>query len=254
MCGIAGISAKPGDLNARTLSSALLRKIEVRGRDATGVAFVDTRAAHRRDRVSGALRINKAPVSARAFIGSDKFDVDPAARTVLLHTRLATQGSTKRNVNNHPIVAGDVVGVHNGVLDNDREIFAEIKVERRGEVDSEAAFALLNWWTEHPTDILEAVQGRAALAWVDRRTGTDLHLARLEGSPLAVAMTAAGSLIFASTAILLEQALKEAKVGVEFVIELPEWSYLRVDHGRIVDYSASLRAEGGKEVRRAKQA
>jgi glucosamine 6-phosphate synthetase-like amidotransferase/phosphosugar isomerase protein len=61
---------------------------------------------------------------------------------VLGHTRMPTKGSRWRNVNNHPLVAGHVVGVHNGIIVNDDRIFAHTGLPRSGEVDSEVIFRL----------------------------------------------------------------------------------------------------------------
>jgi glucosamine 6-phosphate synthetase-like amidotransferase/phosphosugar isomerase protein len=67
--------------------------------------------------------------------------------TVMLgHTREPTKGSPQKNVNNHPIIRGDIIGVHNGTITNDDNIFAQqiIDGDRIGSVDSEAVIALLD--------------------------------------------------------------------------------------------------------------
>ena len=139
-------------------------------------------------------------------------------------------------MNNHPIVSGRIVGVHNGVLNNDKAIFDHLRgAERRGQVDSEAAFALIDQTKFRPTEVLESIKGRAALAWFDARDKRDLHLARLEGSPLVIGQTEAGSLFFASTMPLLVTACEKARVGLKWVEEVDPMTYMRIRKGEILE-------------------
>jgi len=72
------------------------------------------------------------------------------ARMSLGHCRKPSTGggaSADDNVNNHPIKVGDILGVHNGTLLNDDEIFKNLGCKRDGNVDSEAIFRLLNHYT-----------------------------------------------------------------------------------------------------------
>ena len=66
---------------------------------------------------------------------------------LLGHTRDPTKGSPQIPSNNHPIVRGDTIGIHNGTIKNDDEIFLrliDMKTSGRiGSVDSEAIFALI---------------------------------------------------------------------------------------------------------------
>ena len=88
--------------------------------------------------------------------------------------------------NNHPIPHGAIVGIHNGIIVNDEELFAEHGWERAEPemtVDSEAIFALAE---ERPGDAraLEELYGAMATAWLDRRAPAELFLARGVGRPL----------------------------------------------------------------------
>jgi glutamine---fructose-6-phosphate transaminase (isomerizing) len=224
MCGIAGYCLNPADhINAQSLTANLLMAIERRGTDATGMAWKD----------GDKYRVSKMPIPATEYVVQRGQEVPTDTRLAILHTRLATQGSPKRRENNHPIVCGPVVGVHNGHVLNDSHLFTRLGVSRRGQVDSEAAFALLAHTQWQPEQILDRLQGRAALAWLDRRTPNTLHLARVEGSPLAIGQTPKGSLIFASTAPLLLEAATYAGVEMDWVEEVHEYTYLRVVNGMI---------------------
>lgn len=89
--------------------SALATAAESRGTDATGIAYNS----------AGKLRIYKRPWPAHCM----RFCVPDDASVVMGHTRLTTQGSAKRNYNNHPFLGQTIDGpfalAHNGVLWND---------------------------------------------------------------------------------------------------------------------------------------
>ncbi len=61
------------------------------------------------------------------------------------HSRLATNGSQYRPENNQPILSGDIVTVHNGIIVNDRELWEKYKDwEAKSELDSEIFVKLLD--------------------------------------------------------------------------------------------------------------
>lgn len=229
MCGIAGFTlVRQDNLDARRVSRVLLNQIVTRGTDATGCSWVT------RDNGGITIRASKAPVAAQKFNGYQMMKA--TTRSAILHTRYATKGHQRNSLNNHPITSGPITGVHNGHLSNDDELFAETGASRRGQVDSEAAMALLASTKGHPTTVLPDLRGRAALAWFDARDRTPtLHLARCCDSPLCVAQTPAGSLLFASTQPLLLAAMRTLKVKAEFVQDVAEGTYLRVRNGRIIE-------------------
>ena len=231
MCGIAGFClSKDEHINARRVSMALLNQIVTRGEDATGAAWVQSDKASKK----ATIAVSKAPTPAYLFDPYLK-GMPNNSKRVILHTRWATQGTPQNNLNNHPIVSGKIVGVHNGVLSNDRQVFDYFRETRKAQVDSEAAFALLNRTTYSPAQVLRSLKGRAALAWLDARDKRDLHLARIDGSPLAIGTTVKGSLFFASTMPLLVAACDEAKVDLVWAEEIAEMNYLRIRNGEILE-------------------
>src|SRR4029453_2649176 len=112
MCGIAGYSLSDESRVDRTLAAqALLAGISERGADAVGYAF--------RGGDGGAM-VSKLRGGASALL--DEIEVPAAAAEVLLHVRDYTKGHPEIGANNHPIRHGSVVGVHNGIIQNDDEI------------------------------------------------------------------------------------------------------------------------------------
>lgn len=235
MCGIAGfsLSADVQRVDATTLTRALLLGIEHRGRDATGIAWHGVTKAD-----DGEVWIHKHNVRASQFVSHVNVT---GARAVIGHTRYATKGAPEARENNHPVEHDGIVLTHNGVIYNDDEVFAGLNgPERYGQVDSEAAAALI----AHAEDALDTpfheclplLEGSAALAWlkVDDRPGT-LHLARIASSPLVVAQTRLGSLLYASTRQAILEAAMKGGFRVKYINDLPEGSYLRVVNGRITE-------------------
>lgn len=230
MCGIAGFSIGRGDhrnVNCRQLAKHLLLAIQERGEDATGAAWSET------DGDSKAVMFAKLDIPAHEFVGSLKDLMPRHTRTAILHTRWATKGDPADLDNNHPIIVGDIVGIHNGVITNDDHLFAVEEWERIAEVDSEAIFHLINN-SKDPVPRLHRLQGRAAIAWLDTKEPDTLHLARMDGSPLFIGGTEHGSLVFASTEPLLREAAKAAEVKLMTVTEVNPFTYLKVQGGRIV--------------------
>lgn len=111
MCGLFGFSDLQHSLTekqASALANSLARASAVRGQDATGIAYVQ----------SGKLRIYKRPKPAARM----QLRLPKGTTQLLGHVRMTTQGSEKKNYNNHPfrgaLPGGDFALAHNGVLHN----------------------------------------------------------------------------------------------------------------------------------------
>ena len=118
MCGIAGYSVNPESGLDRTLSAqALLAGIAERGADAVGYAYRSGR---------GSVSVRKQRTGASQLL--DQIAVPTTATQVLLHVRDYTKGHPSIEQNNHPIRHGGVVGIHNGIIVNDDELFARLAV------------------------------------------------------------------------------------------------------------------------------
>lgn len=236
MCGIAGYSRvtdrKSSVKDGREFARALAIGIEDRGRDATGFGWVDPTTGH------PYYWKNQGAASKVAW----DVDLPSGIKTLIAHTRWATQGDPKFNENNHPVIAPGIVLVHNGVVDNDDDIIEAVDHDRLGRVDSEAIAALLSLGpaslgAAHPGELLEQVEGSAAIAWLDTDTPDSLHLARLSARPLALAWTKRGDLVFGSTPKNLEWVQKSMDTTFVRVETIPEGTYLRVVSGEVVERS-----------------
>jgi glucosamine 6-phosphate synthetase-like amidotransferase/phosphosugar isomerase protein len=224
MCGIAGVFLLPASRPAaqwqriRHLFTQTLLFNEERGRQAAGVASV------RRD---GTLHLFKQPVAAAQLVAHGRYRallaaLDRESVCLLGHTRWPTKGSRWNNANNHPLRAGHTVGVHNGIITNDDELFEAHGLDRRAQVDSEVIFRLLDsvdphtdggHYAERLVERVAQLEGTAATLSVDvRRPQTLVVLKR--GRPLCLHYAAdLRALFFSSRYLFLRKAFGHAVVA-----------------------------------------
>jgi glutamine phosphoribosylpyrophosphate amidotransferase len=224
MCGIAGFSLDPRSTVDRTLAAqALLAGIAERGADAVGYAH----RAH-----GAAIGVTKLRGGASALL--DELEVPGTASDALIHVRDFTKGPPEIEANNHPIRHGAVVGIHNGVIENDDALLEKYGLERAAPhmtVDSEAIFAVMEL-RRHDARTLSQLRGAMAAAWLDERNDPILYLARGRARPLWLG-TSDDGLFFASTqrALTIVAAALRTRVHVGSV---REGRLLHVVGGRVV--------------------
>ena len=196
MCGIVGIlGSKPV---ATDLVDAL-RRLEYRGYDSAGIATVENGHLERR-RAEGKLRNLEA-----------RLITEPLSGTIGIgHTRWATHGRpVERNA--HPHMTSKVSVVHNGIIENYRELKAELSASGHvfeTDTDTEAVVHLITAEMQKGLAPVEAV--RAALKRLEGAFALgiifaghdDLMIAARQGSPLALGH-GSGEMYLGSDAIAL---------------------------------------------------
>ena len=223
MCGIAGYSLSLESGVNRTLAAqVLLAAIAERGSDACGYAYRGPDLP---------LAVHKQRTGASELLGSVRL---PARATeALIHVRDYTKGHPSLPANNHPIRHGSVVGIHNGIVVNDEEIFAAHRFERAEPgmtVDSEAIFALVEE-AEGEASALDELYGSMATAWLDEREPERLFLARGVGRPLWIG-EGKDAVFFASTVEALD--LVERYAGGRLAkSEVAVGTLVTVEDGRV---------------------
>lgn len=180
MCGIVGILGR--EPVAERLIEALTR-LEYRGYDSAGVATLDANHLERR-RAEGKLKnlessLRRSPLAGHTGIG---------------HTRWATHGKPTE-YNAHPHTTDNIAVVHNGIIENFRELRAEL--EQKGarlvsDTDSEVVAHLVESYLREGYSPQKAVKAslprlRGMFALVFLFKGhDDLMIAARKGSPLAI--------------------------------------------------------------------
>jgi glucosamine--fructose-6-phosphate aminotransferase (isomerizing) len=180
MCGIVGILGR-GPVAEQLVDS--LKRLEYRGYDSAGVATIEGDHLERR-RAEGKLRNLEARLKADPLKG----------HTGIGHTRWATHGKPTEN-NAHPHATDNVAVVHNGIIENFRELRQMLEkqgAEFASETDTEVVAHLVDSYLLKGASPQEAVKaslpqlrGAFALAFVFRGHG-DLMIGARKGSPLAI--------------------------------------------------------------------
>ena len=178
MCGIV---ATTGRENAAPLIVEALGRLEYRGYDSSGIAFVNNGGIVRR-RAEGKLSNLISLLAASPLEG----------RTGLGHNRWATHGPPSES-NAHPHVAETVAVVHNGIIENYCELKSELGEKNfESDTDTEIIAHLLNESLRAGYEPLEAVREvmrrlRGAYAIALLFGGyEDMVIGACMGSPLVV--------------------------------------------------------------------
>jgi glucosamine 6-phosphate synthetase-like amidotransferase/phosphosugar isomerase protein len=145
MCGLTGIAVgkRYSDEELERVKELFTRTLlahEERGWEATGVSAIWPDSHY---------TVLKKPQRASEFIETGDYGNflrtwDKDVCTLLGHTRKPTKGSIWNEDNNHPIIVGDTLGIHNGTIKNDDLLFKNENLARKAEVDSEVIFSMLN--------------------------------------------------------------------------------------------------------------
>jgi len=180
MCGIVGILGR-APVAEQLVDS--LKRLEYRGYDSAGIATLEGGHLDRR-RAEGKLKNLEAKLRAQPLMGLSGIG----------HTRWATHGKPTEN-NAHPHATDNVVVVHNGIIENFREL--RLMLEQQGaqfssETDTEVVAHLVNSYLLKGSSPQEAVKaslpqlrGAFALAFLFKGH-SDLMIGARKGSPLAI--------------------------------------------------------------------
>jgi glucosamine--fructose-6-phosphate aminotransferase (isomerizing) len=196
MCGIVGILGR-GPVADQIVDS--LKRLEYRGYDSAGVATLEGDHIERR-RAEGKLKNLEARLAKQPLAG----------HTGIGHTRWATHGKPTEN-NAHPHATDNVAVVHNGIIENFRELREAL--EKTGavfktETDTEIVLHLVDSYLAKGINPVEAVKAslsqlRGAFALGFIFAGDEnLMIGARNGPPLAIGY-GAGEMYLGSDAIAL---------------------------------------------------
>ncbi len=132
MCGIVGYVGKH---NPKDFLLEGLKTLEYRGYDSAGIALKNNEETQIIKSV-GKIKFLEEKVNNSLLIDS---------KIGIAHTRWATHGAPTEN-NAHPHCVGKVTIVHNGIIENAREIKDKLKVNFNSDTDTEVAAALIDYY------------------------------------------------------------------------------------------------------------
>lgn len=228
MCGVIGI------VSAASVTQRLfegLQRMEYRGYDSAGICTIEDGTLARR-RAAGKLKHLQAELHAA-----------PLGGTVgIAHTRWATHGAPSA-INAHPHATHDVAIVHNGIIENFKELKSELVCAGRtleSETDSEVVAHLLSLELENgssPEDavsvVLPRLRGTFALIVVFRDS-PDLVVGARRGSPLVIGF-GDGENFLGSDAVALAPMTERVSY-----LEEGDWAVVRRDGVRIRDAQGNV--------------
>ena len=228
MCGLFGFSSYDEQpiKELSKLTNSLARQSAVRGMDAAGIAY--TR--------SGYITIQKDAKAADKMEFKHPDDI----KSVIGHTRHSTQGSEKKNYNNHPFLSNKIKNArfalaHNGVLWNDDELKVKYRLPKtKIETDSYVAVQLIEHKRTLDADSLkfmaEQVDGSFSFSILDDKN--NLYLVKGD-SPLSILhFPRLKMYVYASTDEILYRALINTNLLSE--IKSKDYEEIALKEGEIL--------------------
>ena len=203
VCALFGIHDYSNSFSSRQkniILSVLSQECQVRGTDATGIAFVRNKR----------LEIYKRPIPAYKM----RYNLPSNVKTVMGHTRMATQGSEKSNYNNHPFygrVRDDrFVLAHNGILHGEKDLRQSLHLPKTHiQTDSYVAVQIIEKENRVTFDSLtkmaETVRGSFAFTVLDKNN--NLYFIRGDNPICIYHFADRGFCLYASTEEILQKSL-----------------------------------------------
>lgn len=202
MCGIVGYIGK-GESKEILLKG--LEKLEYRGYDSAGIALLNSEGTHvfkEKGRIANLRDHMDNRINASVGIG---------------HTRWATHGiPSKNNAHPHQSQSKRFTIVHNGVIENDQKVKAELLADYcfNSETDTEAIVHLVEKFVFGGLPVLEAFQealnelkGSYAIAMLDNQNPSKIYVAKNK-SPLLIGV-GDGFNVIASDAMAMIQVTNQ---------------------------------------------
>jgi glucosamine--fructose-6-phosphate aminotransferase (isomerizing) len=224
MCGILGVVLHPDSRvsadSVESIVKALYLLSETRGKEASGFALTSGRT----------IKVGKRPIAASKLIKDRRFNEilrasleqrsTSGSYALIGHSRLVTNGAQEVFDNNQPIVSNGAVGIHNGIIVNDADIWRDhADLSRKFEVDTEVFLAVLSKELSSTGDLFAAaartfdqIKGTASVA-VMFEVLDQLLLATNNGSLYVLRSPKSKLIVFASEYYILSRLLESGGVG-----------------------------------------
>ena len=255
MCGIFGIiigeNFKLPPKQLMGLINSMFKLSESRGKEASGLAL----------RFNDSIYVLKEPITSSKLVRTSQYKnlfnqtlttqgydgVQLKGPIVVLgHSRLQTNGLSEINTNNQPVVKDGAVGIHNGIIVNDKKLWDSFSsIKKKYDVDTEVFLSLLQMFRSQGKSIVEAfrlvfehIEGSASVA-VQFDDSNTLVLASNTGSLYMSLNEKSKVLVFASEKYILEQTLDNKLLKNLF--DEKSVTQVKAGHGYILDLDLSTK-------------
>ena len=235
MCSIYGFVNYGNNVKGKQLKElvrALSVESEIRGTDASGIAYVK----------DGRMTIYKEPKPAHKM----KFYFPSDTKVLIGHTRMATHGSPKHNYNNHPFLGktkdGYFAFCHNGVIYNNRMLEeAEQMPKSFIETDSYVAVKLIEKYRELNFETIarmsEAVYGSFVFTMLNE--DNTLYISKGENPLCLLHFKELGLYVYSSTTEIMAKTLSRC------FLKKHDFDVVKVDEGEIICIDSKGELERG---------
>ena len=249
MCGIFGLligenlQLSPNEL--MRIVNRMFKLSESRGKEASGIAI----------RLNQSIYVLKEPISSSNLVKTSKFknlfnseiknegyDGSHVQSPLLIlgHSRLQTNGASEINTNNQPVVKDGAVGIHNGIIVNDHELWKLFpQLKKKYDVDTEVFLSLLQMYRasgqsmeQSVRSVFGQIEGSASVAIQFDDTNT-LVLATNTGSLYFSLSKSGQTLAFASEKYILEQMISYG--SLKNLFESCSVTQLKAGQGYLMD-------------------
>lgn len=250
MCGIVGYISKDSNNGSIHIGLEALRRLEYRGYDSAGLAFLtESRGIVCQKAVGGISNLEKK------INGNGSLARDP----IILHTRWATHGNVNEaNAHPHCDCGGNIFVVHNGIIENYPALKEQLSEEGhvfRSGTDTEVIAHLIERFFEGNLEeavrkSLRCLVGTYGLAVISSRDPNKIVAARLS-SPLLIGLAEDRFLLASDVSAVISHAhkvvyLDDGEIGVidrekytiirEKKVEDIEWPDQQYDRGSFPHY------------------
>lgn len=178
MCGIVGYVGHNENLLHVLIDG--LKKLEYRGYDSAGLAYVENKKIIIKKRVGRVSNLEK------------EIDYNKKANIGIAHTRWATHGKVSK-INSHPHKQGNIVLVHNGIIENYLELKEDLVSKGYkfvSQTDTEVLAAFIDYYMKKNKKeifkiIKEKIIGSYAIIFIDKEEPSKLYVTKKD-SPLII--------------------------------------------------------------------
>lgn len=231
MCSLFGLIDYSNALPSfarKAIIKILSQECEVRGTDATGIAY----------NTHDTLRIYKKPIRAGKF----KYSMPADSKVIIGHTRMTTKGNQKFNCNNHPFY-GSVNNMkfalaHNGVLYNDELLRSQLHLPNTSiQTDSYIAVQLLEYFGKVDFDALKYMSEKVSGSFCFSVLTDKNEVYLVKGSNPLVIYDCGGFYVYASTREILDKALKRLHIKKKNEIKTVQGEILKISPNGTIEHS-----------------